>query len=186
MTSARTPDEATLAAVDAKFAEVKQRRREERDAEEAERVAGRKLWLAHHWPHRYERCTVVGGRHVCRRCLWFYGVAFATLALAPLGISPWPTAWDSTLVWILSIPATIDFVLGELTSLKYNARRQVIVSSILGLAVGRGFYAELLDSGSTTFWGPVLVFGPIWFTAAAVAWMRNRGQYREDRQVQKG
>ncbi len=174
-----TPDDASLAAVDAKFAEVAERRQAEKAAEDAHRVAYRNLWLSHHWPHRYDRCTTIRGRHVCRRCLWFYIVAFATLAAAPLGISPWPTAWDPMFVWILSIPATIDFVVGELGSLKYDARRQVIVSSLLGLAVGRGFYAELLMRGSTTFWGPVLVFGSMWFAAAVVAWMNKRGQYRE-------
>ena len=115
--------------------------------------------------------------------MWFYVVAFATLAVAPLGLSPWPSTWDVFLVWVLSVPATADFVLGELGNLKYDARRQVGVSVLLGLAVGRGFYAELLTRGSTTFWGPVLVFGSIWFAAAVIAWMNRRGQYRDEQDV---
>ena len=184
MSSPRTPDDASMAAVDAKFAEVAERRRAEQAVIGADRVAYRNLWRTHHWPHRYDRCTVIRGQHVCRRCMWFYVVAFATLALAPLGVSPWPAAWDTTLVWILPVPATIDFVLGELGSLKYDARRQVVVSALLGLAVGRGFYAELLESGSTTFWGPVAVYGSMWFSTAVVAWMNKRGQYREDRSAE--
>ena len=178
MASAKTPNDAVMAEVDAKFAEVAERRRVEQAAVDEQQQAQRNLWLAHHWPHRYERCTTIAGRHVCRRCVWFYGVAFITLALAPLGISPWPPAWDVFMVWILSVPATIDFVAGELFGVKYNARRQVFVSVILALAVGRGFYHELLDSGSTIFWGPVLVYGSIWFATAAEAWRKNRGQYR--------
>lgn len=179
MGHAETPDDASLAAVEAKFAEVAERRLAERESADAHRRANRNLWLAHHWPHRYERCTTIRGRHVCRRCAWFYLTAFATLGLAPLGVSPWPSSWDNVAVWVLSIPATVDFVLGELGDLKYDAKRQIVLSSLLGLAVGRGFYAELLTTGSTTFWGPVLVFGSIWFAAATTAWMNNRGQYRE-------
>ena len=35
------------------------------------------LWLSHHWPDDYDRCVVVGGRHVCRRCLVLYPLALA-------------------------------------------------------------------------------------------------------------
>ncbi len=171
--------EVTMADVDAKFAAVKERRRIENAAAENEAAGRRAMWHAHHWPHRYERCTVIAGRHVCRRCLWFYAVAFLTLGLGAVGISPWPQAWDAVMVWVLPIPATIDFVAGELGRAPYNPRRQVIVSVILALAVGRGFFAELTEGGSTTFWGPVLVFGSIWFATAVQAWLENRGQYRE-------
>ena len=161
--------------LDQAFAEVAKRRADE----ETHRHAAKQLWLAHHWPHRYERCTVIGGRHVCRRCLWFYAVAFLTLAVAPFGISPWPSPWDLVMVWVLSIPATIEFIGGELGWWRYDARRQVVVTVILGLAVGRGFFAELTDPGNWIFWGPVLVFGTLWFTVAAIQWARHRGQYRE-------
>jgi hypothetical protein len=162
--------------VDAAFAEVAERRAAEADHQRAWRM----LWLAHHWPHRYERCTIVRGRHVCRRCLWFYSVSLLTLVAAWVGLSPWPQRWDSTLVWALSVPATVEFIGGELGRGRYDARRQVVVTSLLGLAVGRGFAAELADPGSWTFWGPVLVFGSLWFAVAAGAWIRNRGQYREN------
>lgn len=84
------------------------------------------------------------------------------------------------MVWLLSLPATIEFIGGELGWWRYNARRQVAVTVILGLAVGRGFYAELTSPGNWIFWGPVLVFGTLWFTVAAIQWLRNRGQYREN------
>lgn len=162
--------------LDRAFAEVEQRRA----GEAANKRAHRGLWLAHHWPHRYERCTVIRGRHVCRRCLWFYATAFVTLAVAPLGVSPWPASWDLAMVWLLSLPATIEFIGGELGWWRYDARRQIAVTVVLGLAVGRGFFAELSSPGNWIFWGPVLVFGTLWFTVAAIQWLRNRGQYRED------
>ena len=162
--------------VDAAFAEVTERRA----AAAVHDRAWKSLWLAHHWPHRYERCTVIRGRHVCRRCLWFYGTSLLTLGAAWLGASPWPASWDVMMVWLLSLPATAEFAGGELGWWRYDARRQVVVTSVLGLAVGRGFYAELTNPGSWTFWGPVLVFGTLWFAVAAGAWLRNRGQYREN------
>jgi hypothetical protein len=165
---------APLSDVDEAFAEVVARRA----ADHAHEQGRKALWLAHHWPHRYERCTIVRGRHVCRRCLWFYGTSLLTLAAAWLGASPWPASWDLTMVWLLSLPATLEFAGGELGGWEYDSRRQVAVTTILGLAVGRGFYAELSDPGNWIFWGPVLVFGTLWFTIAASAWLRNRGQYR--------
>jgi len=161
--------------VDAAFAEVAERRA----AKAAHERAWNRLWLAHHWPHRYERCSVIAGRHVCRRCLWLYSISVATLAVAALGVSPWPAAWDPTLVWLFSIPATVEFIGGELGWWRYHPRRQVVVTSVLGLAVGRGFHAELTSTGSWTFWGPTLVFGSAWFAVAAVSWLRGRGQYRQ-------
>ena len=167
---------ADLADVDAAFAEVAERR-----AVEAEFTEGRKnLWLAHHWPHRYERCTVVGGRHVCRRCLWFYGVSFLVLAVNAVDVTLWPEGWEPAVLWLLALPATIEFVGGEFGAWRYDARRQVLVTVLMGVAVGRGFFLELSDSGNWAFWGPVLVYGSTWFTAAALAWAVRRGQYRED------
>ena len=173
--SPRTPED-----VDAAFAEVAERRATEAKAQAEHDHAYRSLWLAHHWPHRYERCAVVAGRHVCRRCLWFYSIAFLTLGVAFAGVSPWPTAWDAVLVWVLSIPATVEFIGGEFGYWSYNARRQVAVTSILALAVGRGFYLELQNEGNWVFWGPAIVFGLLWFFVGLYTWSKNKGQYRED------
>lgn len=160
--------------VDAAFVAVAERRL----AERGHAAAKRAVWLSHHWPDRYERCMVVGGRHVCRRCFWFYGVSFVVMAAGFAGLSPWPQNFDLAMVWLLSVPATVDFVCGELGRCSYNPRRQAIVTIILAAAVGRGFYAELTDQGSWLFWGPALTFGPLWLTAAVVGWLRNTGQYR--------
>jgi len=179
MNPSQAASKTSTSAVDAAFAEVAERRAAEAAASDAHDQAYRSLWLAHHWPHRYERCTLIAGRHVCRRCLWFYSISLFTLAAAAVGLAPWPGSWDGTMVWILSVPATVEFIGGELGWWRYEARRQIIVTSILGLAVGRGFYAELMSAGSWTFWGPVLIFGTTWFVFAGVAWVKNRGQYRE-------
>ncbi len=168
-----------MADVDAAFAEVAARRAEEAEAVAEYDTAYKALKLAHHWPHRYERCTVVAGRHVCRRCLWFYSISLAVFGLAFAGISPWPQAWDSVLVWVLSIPATVEFIGGEFGKWKYDARRQILVTSILALAVGRGFYRNIQDQFTWIFWGPAIVFGLLWFFTGLYTWSQNKGQYRE-------
>lgn len=176
--SAPAPDQ-TSADVDAAFAEVAERRAADAKEVAEHQRAFRSLWLAHHWPHRYERCAIVGSKHVCRRCLWFYSIAFLTLGAAFAGLSPWPSAWDAALVWVLSVPATIEFIGGEFGYWPYNARRQIAVTSVLALAVGRGFYLELQSPGNGIFWGPAVVFGLLWFGVGLWTWSQNKGQYRE-------
>jgi hypothetical protein len=168
---------ATSADVDAAFEAVSARRGEQQRHDDARRV----LWRTHHWPERYDRCLTIRGVHLCRRCTWFYSIAFTVAALGlVLDVSPWPESWDWTLVWVLSLPATLEFIGGELGLYAYSARRQAIVTAILAPAVGRGIVAELTDQWSWTFWGPVLVFGTTWFVAAVIGWFRRSGQYSPD------
>jgi len=171
--------EVANAELDAAFAEVVERREADARSEVEHQRAYRSLWLAHHWPHRYERCTVIAGRHVCRRCIWFYSISFAVLALGYLGISPWPQAWDPAMVWVLSVPATVEFIGGELGRWSYDARRQVAVTTILALAVGRGFYRELSEPMNSIFWGPAILLGLLWFFVGLWSWRQHKGQYRE-------
>ena len=167
----------SAADVDAAFVEVATRRA----ADQAHAEARRRLWRTHHWPERYDRCLAFGGVHLCRRCTVFYSIAFGVAALGLLfDLSPWPTAWDWPLVWALSIPATLEFIGGELGLYRYRARRQVLVTVILAPAVGRGIVAEYRDQWSWTFWGPVLVFGTVWFCAAVLGWFRRSGQYSSE------
>ena len=46
-------------------------------------VADTPMWLSHHWPSDYDRCAVVAGRHVCRRCLVLYPLALVAAVPAP-------------------------------------------------------------------------------------------------------
>ena len=73
---------------------------------EAEHRASRSIWLAHHWPDEYDRCVVLGGRHVCRRCLVLYPLALAVAIASLAGMPPWPEALDLWLIWGLCIPAS--------------------------------------------------------------------------------
>lgn len=147
--------------------------RRARAEEDARRRARRNLWLTHHWPDEYDRCAVVARRHVCRRCLALYPLALLVAAAVATGIVDWPTALDPWLVWVLCIPATIEFLAEKLVGVAYDARRQVVVTLAVAVALGRGLALELDERWSPTFWGPVVVFGSIWFLAAASAARRS-------------
>ena len=132
-------------------------------AREEQHRAARGIWLSHHWPDEHDRCVIVAGRPVCRRCLALYPLALA-VALASLGgLAPWPQSLDLWIIWALCVPATLDFASEQLELVAFSPRRQLVTTLLLAPAVGRGFAHELDDRWSPEFWGPVLVFCTIWF-----------------------
>lgn len=130
------------------------------------RRADREMWHAHHWPDEYDRCVVIAGRHVCRRCLILYPAAIAVAVLSLAGVVLWPRSLDLWFIWGLCLPATADFVLEQLGVIRYSARRQIIATALLAPALGRGIGHELAQMWSWAFWGPVFTFCTIWFVAA--------------------
>ena len=74
---------------------------------------------------------------------------------------------------MLCVPATVEFLAEKLAGVAYDARRQTIVTLAVAVALGRGLALELDGRWSPTFWGPVIVFGTIWFLAAASAARRS-------------
>lgn len=144
----------------AKIAEIEARNSAER--------ARREMWLAHHWPDHYERCAVIAGRHVCRRCLVLYPLTIAVAVAAVAGVLLWPRRFDPELTWLLSIPGTLEYVAEQLGLLRYRARRQMIATALTAIPLGRGLSYEFEHRWSWYFWGPLLVFGTIWFTATIV------------------
>lgn len=151
-----------------KVAEIHQRH-------EHERARGR-MWLAHHWPDEYRRCVVIGGQHVCRRCLVLYPLTFAVAIAAVSGALLWPRSFDPALIWLLSIPGTIEYVAEQLGFITYNARRQAVATALVAIPLGRGLSYELDDRWHWYFWGPLLVFGTIWFVSTIIGrQVRARG-----------
>ncbi len=144
---------------DERLAQINERTRDHR--------ARRQLWLTHHWPKDYQqRCVRIGSRHVCRRCAALYPLGFVVAFLAAFGLPLWPTTWDPTAIWILCIPATVAFVGEAIGVFRYSAKWQVAAMLITALAFGRGLGYELVDRWSSEFWGPVAVFGGLWFFAS--------------------
>jgi hypothetical protein len=144
-------------------------------------ILGRKnMWLAHHWPDDYaERCVNVGGRHVCRRCAALYPLGLLIAILSASGAYLWPVGFDPAAIWILSIPATVTYC-GEAVGLfRYNPKVQVATTLIAALAFGRALGYEFVERWSLEFWGPITVFGGLWFVATMIGLTRKRLQPTE-------
>ena len=132
----------------------------------------RDLAIAHHPPAQYERCLVVDGRHVCRRCSVLYPIAFAVLGLSFAGLL-WPTSLDRALLLSLPVPVALEFVAEHLGVLHYNARRQVAVTALAAPALGRGL-ARYLDSPTDSLlWTMVAIFAGVCALSATVAHVRS-------------
>ena len=115
------------------------------------------MWVSHHWPEDYDRCVMIGRTHVCRRCLFFYPVCFATLALDLAGIR-WPGWLDPWLLWLLAVPVVIEWWGEHLGWWRYSAIRQVTLSVLVAPAVGRGLGRYLRDQTDPLFWAVVLTY----------------------------
>ncbi len=139
-------------------------------------ILGRKnMWLAHHWPADYhQRCVRLGSRHVCRRCAALYPLGFLIAVLAASGLTIWPESADPAAIWILSLPATIAYCGEAMGFFGYNPKMQVATTLIAALAFGRALGYEFVERWSPEFWGPIAVFGGIWFAATMIGVTRRR------------
>ena len=154
-------NEVALALFDFRLAELK--------AQETERIGRRNVWLAHHWPDNYcSRCVRIGSRPVCRRCAALYPLGFTVAFVSAFGLAPWPATLDPWPIWLLSIPATIAYLGEALGWFRYHVRWQVATTLVAAMAFGRALGYELLDRWHPWFWGPITVFGGIWFLATVV------------------
>jgi len=136
-------------------------------------VADTPMWLSHHWPDDYDRCAVVGGLHVCRRCLVLYPTALVTVLLVSLG-SWWPDALDPWVLWLFPLPGVIEFSLDNLRLIDYSPRRQMLLSAPGAVAAGLGYVRYLDDTLDPLVWSVVAVYTTICVAAVVVGALRRR------------
>lgn len=159
--------EAALAMLDARLALI--------GARERERTAKKNMWLAHHWPdHYHERCVTIGSRPVCRRCAALYPLGLVVAILSFNGLTPWPTSIDPLPIWLLSIPATLAYCAEAVGLIRYDARVQVATTLLAAVAFGHALSYEFTERWSPEFWGPISVFGGIWFVFTAIGLQRRQ------------
>jgi hypothetical protein len=113
------------------------------------------LWLSHHWPDDYDRCATVAGRNVCRRCLVLYPVALVVMVAALSGLT-WPSSWDAILLVLLPLPAVVELCGEQLAGWTYRPRRQVAVTVLLAVGLGKGFARYVERPGDALFWAVVV------------------------------
>lgn len=144
-------------------------------AADAAPVADTPMWLSHHWPDGYDRCAVVAGRHVCRRCVFMYPIAAVAAVVASVG-PWWPRDLDPVLIPLLPFPAVVDFVLDNLGIVRYSPVRQAALSAIGALAAGAGYVRYLDRLGDPVVWSTVVVYGLTCAIAAFVGHRRGTGE----------
>lgn len=129
------------------------------------------LWLSHHYPDAYERCVRIGSRHLCRRCLMLYPLAFAVAALALAGVTL-PDPWSMVALVVLPVPALVELVVEQVGGRAYDPRRQAVVTVPLGLGLGVGFSRYLADTTDPWFWGVTLGYSTVGLAAVWWRWRR--------------
>lgn len=116
------------------------------------------LWLSHHWPDEYDRCVVVRGRRVCRRCLVLYPSSLVAALVLGL-VASWPERLDPWFLWLLPLPAVVEFVAEQLRLIRHSPVRLVVLTIPLAAACGRLYVRYLDEQGDDLVWGVVAAYG---------------------------
>lgn len=135
-------------------------------------VADTPMYLSHHWPDQYDRCAVVGGLHICRRCLVLYPVALVTGVLISLG-SWWPDGLNPLVLWLFPLPGVIEFVLDNLRLVDYSPVRQIWLSGLGAIAAGVGYSMYIQDTFDATVWAVVAVYTTVCVLSVIVGHRRR-------------
>ncbi len=134
----------------------------------------RSLLLAHHHEGDRRRCATIAGHDVCRRCLVLYPVLLATMVAVTLGVgSDLPVSWRNPLVWLLPLPAALDYAAETFGLLRYSRRRQVAVTAVLALAGGAGFAWEMHASTTVSAWAAAFAYGSCAVALTVIGWRRQ-------------
>jgi hypothetical protein len=142
------------------------------DDEPRVELADTPMWLSHHWPDGYDRCAVVGGLHVCRRCLVLYPLALVTGIVISIG-SWWPERLDPWVLWLLPLPGVVEFVLDNLGRISYSPARQVVLSAGGALAAGVGYVRYLDDATDALAWSVLALYTAVCLAGAVYGGLRR-------------
>jgi uncharacterized membrane protein len=108
--------------------------------------------LAHHWSGQLDRCyqAWIGKRPVwfCSRCCGVYPVLFVILALQ-LSIDIPRGFWDLPWLFLLPVPALVDWALGRLGLRPGTNRGRTFWGMFLGASLGRMIYLNMIDPANT-------------------------------------
>jgi hypothetical protein len=128
--------------------------------------------LSHHLPHEHDRCVLIGRRHVCRRCLVLYPIAFAVMFLTLAGFG-WPKSLDPVLFVGLPLLVAAEFIAEKLGLARYVARRQIAFTALAAPALGTGLARHIRSPFDGWFVAMVLGYGGACALAHAVASSRE-------------
>jgi hypothetical protein len=122
------------------------------------------LWLSHHDPAGYDRCVVLAGRQVCRRCLVLYPLTLVVLVAAQ-GLN-WSGSAEALALVVLPLPGVVEFILEHRGVIRYSPERQMAVTVPLAIALGAGFDRYFDRHTDPLFWGTVVAYTAICLRSA--------------------
>ena len=101
------------------------------------------FWLSHHRDDELHRTYVLGGVHVCARCLGVYPVLFA--GMAALFVIRAPLAWrfDVPFALALTTPALLDWAVGRFRPAWFSNPWRTFTGALLGVALARTLYVHV-------------------------------------------
>ena len=132
----------------------------------------RPLWLSHHHEDQLDRCAVVGGYRVCRRCAWFWPAVAAWMVAALVG-ARWPDVADPVLLVVLPVPVVVEWWLEQLDVVRYSPLRQVLLSLLAAPAIGVGLARYLESPTDRLFWSVVAVYAVVCAVPVVIRWRRH-------------
>jgi hypothetical protein len=130
------------------------------------------MWLSHHLPGDYDRCAVVGGMHVCRRCLVLYPLALVAGVAISIG-SWWPHGLDPWVLWLFPLPGVIEFVLDNLGRIGYSPVRQMVLTAGGAVAAGVGYVRYLDHSTDVLVWSVLATYVAICLAGAVYGGLKR-------------
>lgn len=101
------------------------------------------LWLSHHESALSDRCLVVRGRHVCRRCAVLYPAMLVVAALQLRGAIP--TRVGVAVMWLAPLGVVAEWIAEHLGGVPYSARRQVATTAVASLSFGVALGRHIVD-----------------------------------------
>lgn len=123
------------------------------------------LWYTHHHDDQLDRCVVVGGHAVCRRCLVLYPI---TLVLAGVILAGWwlPTWTDLWIVVLGPLPMTVEWVGEHVGGWPYRPRRHLFIATTAGIASGVALGRHLGDAFPPAITAVMVTYAVIFLCSA--------------------
>lgn len=117
--------------------------------------------IAHHYPQDYDRCYMlrIGGAAFpfCARCTALYPVCIVFLVLQ-FTLLKIPTVFDPLFLFILPLPAFIEWGLRKANAIKSSNLARFITGILFGAGLSRGFYYYLRNPLHPLAWAQGLFF----------------------------
>ena len=101
------------------------------------------FWLSHHRESELHRTVRLGGVHVCARCLGTYPALVLGLALLFALRAPLAWRWDVAAVLLLTLPALLDWSVGQFRPAWGSNAQRALTGVLLGAALARSLHVHL-------------------------------------------